>query len=72
VFSVAGGYQRYYSSGARPVSVPFLGESLGFLWQLTGRWALLPELGGAYTPTGNFMSEDSRLFHVGLAVLYTR
>lgn len=72
VFSVVGGYQRYYSSGARPVSVPFIGDSLGFLWQINGRWALLPELGFAYTPTGNFMSEDSRLFHGGLAVLYTR
>lgn len=72
VFSIVGGYQRYYASGARPVSVPFIGDSLGFLWHLRGRWALLPELGAAYTPTGNFMSEDSRLFHVGLAVLYTR
>lgn len=72
VVSVAGGYQRYYASGARPVSVPFIGESLGFLWQINSRWALLPELGAAYTPTDNFMSDDSRLFHAGVAVLYTR
>ncbi|CAN5917147.1 hypothetical protein BH11MYX3_BH11MYX3_06180 [soil metagenome] len=72
VFSITGGYQRYYSSGARPVGVPFIGDSVGFLWQLGKRWALLPEAGVAYTPTGNFMSEDSRLFHVGVAVLWTR
>jgi len=72
VWSIAGGYQRWYASGARPVGVPFVGQSLGFLWQLTDRWALLPELASAYTPTPNFMTEDSRLFHVGVAVLYTR
>ena len=72
VLSVAGGYQRYYASGARPVSVPFIGESLGFLFQINSRWALLPEVGAAYTPTDNFMSSDSRLFHAGVVVMYTR
>ncbi|HWO23927.1 MAG TPA: hypothetical protein VNO30_34530 [Kofleriaceae bacterium] len=72
VVSVTGGYQRWYSSGARPVDVPFVGESLGFVWQLTKRWALLPEVGTAYTPTKNMMTDDSRLFHAGLAVIWSR
>jgi hypothetical protein len=72
VVSVNGGYQRWYSSGARPVDVPFVGESLGFLWQLSDRWALLPEVGTAYTPAKNMMTDDSRLFHVGVAVLWNR
>ena len=72
VVSLDAGYQRWYSSGARPVSVPFAGESLGFLWQLGRRWALLPEIGTGYTPTQNFMTSDSRLFHAGIAVLWTR
>ena len=72
VFSVTGGYQRWYSSGARPVEVPFIGDSLGFRWQVSRAWALLPEVGVAYTPTGNFMTDDSRLFHVGIAALWTR
>jgi hypothetical protein len=72
VVSVTGGYQRWYSSGARPVAVPFVGESLGFVWQLSQRWALLPEVGTAYTPVKNMMTDDSRLFHAGVAVLWNR
>ena len=72
VVSVNGGYQRWYSSGARPVDVPSVGESLGFLWQVSKRWALLPEVGSAYTPVKNLMNDDSRLFHVGIAAMWNR
>lgn len=72
VWSLVGGYQRWYSSGARPVEVPFLGDSLGFLWQINDRWALLPEAGVAWTSTRNFMTDETRLFHMGLAVVYSR
>jgi len=72
VLSLSGGYQRYYSSGARPVGVPFLGQSLGFLWQFKRRWALLPELGSARTTTPNFMTDETRLFHAGIALVHTR
>ena len=72
VYSVIGGYQKWYSSGASPVEVPFIGQSLGFLWQINSRWALLPEAGNAYTPTRNFMAEHTRLFHLGIAVMYSR
>ena len=72
VVSVTGGYQRWYSSGARPVDVPFVGPSLGFLWQIKQRWALLPEIGSAYTPMKSTMSDESRLFHAGVAVVWSR
>jgi hypothetical protein len=72
VYSIAGGYQRWYSSGARPVGIPFLGQSLGFLWQIGKRWALLPEVGQAATTTKNFMTDETRLFHLGIAVMYSR
>lgn len=72
VVSVTGGYQRWYSSGARPVDVPFVGPSLGFLWQIKDRWALLPEIGSAYTPMKSTMSDESRLFHAGVAVVWNR
>ena len=72
VLSIDGGYHRAYSSGAKPVGIPFIGESIGFRWQLTRRWALLPEVGTAVTPTENFRTEDSRLFHAGIAVLWSR
>ena len=35
-------------------------------------WALLPEVGAAYTPMQNFRTMDSRLFHVGVAATSTR
>jgi len=72
VWSVVGGYQKWYSSGAHPVEVPFIGQSIGFLWQFKNRWALLPEAGSAYTPTRNFMTDETRLFHFGIAVVYSR
>jgi hypothetical protein len=72
VLSIDGGYHRLYSSGAQPVNLPYIGESIGFRWQLGRSWALLPEIGGAWTPASNFMTEDSRLFHLGIAALWTR
>jgi len=69
VLSLAGGYQRWYSSGAQPVDVPFIGDSIGFVWRFGKHWALHPEAGLAWTPTRNFMTEDSRLFHLGIAVV---
>lgn len=72
VVSVNGGYQRWYSSGARPVDVPFVGQSLGFVWQVRRRLALLPEIGSAFTPVKNSMTDDSRLFHAGVAVIWNR
>jgi hypothetical protein len=72
VLSVDGGYHRLYSSGAQPVNIPYIGQAIGFRWQIGRTWALLPELGSAWTPAANFMTEDSRLFHVGIAALWTR
>jgi hypothetical protein len=72
VLSVVGGYQRWYSSGAHPVGIPFIGDSIGFVWQLGRSWALLPEAGIAWSSTQDAMSDSSRLFHLGIAVLWTR
>jgi hypothetical protein len=72
VFAVTGGYQRYYESGAHPVGVPFLGDSIGFLYQISDHWGVMHEAGFAYTPTDNFMTESSRLFHMGIALTWTR
>jgi hypothetical protein len=71
VLSLDAGFQRLYSSGARPVDIPYAGASIGFVWQIARTWALLPEAGADLSPTGNFMTEHSRLFHVGLAALWT-
>lgn len=70
--SLDAGFERIYGSGARPVDLPYAGVSLGFVWQIARSWALLPEVGGEWSPTPNFMTEHSRLFHLGLAVMWTR
>jgi hypothetical protein len=72
VLSADIGYQRVYSSGARPVDVPFAGTSLGFVWQVARSWAILPEVGVERTPTMNIITDDSRLFHVGIAAIWRR
>ena len=72
VLSLDAGYQRLYASGARPVGIPYVGDSLGFVWQVGRSWALLPEIGVAWSPTQNFMTDQSRLFHVGIAALIRR
>ena len=72
VLSIDGGYQRVYSSGAQPVDIPSIGQTIGFRWQVADAWALLPEVGTAWTPVSNAFSEQSRLFHVGIAALWTR
>jgi hypothetical protein len=69
VLSPAVGVQRWYGTGARPVTLPFAGASLGFVWQVSRRVALLPEATWADTPARNFMTSSSRLFHVGVAVV---
>src|SRR5262249_49939265 len=61
VLSIVGGYQRWYSSGAQPVGIPFIGDSIGFVWQIARAWALLPEAGVAWSSTPNAMSETTRL-----------
>lgn len=70
VVSATGGYQRWYSSGARPIGIPFVGESLGFIWQVKRNFALFPEVGTAWSPTRNFMTDDSKLFQLGVAVMW--
>ena len=72
VLSIDGGYQRVYSSGAMPVDIPSIGQTIGFRWQIAREWSLLPELGTAWTPVSNAFTEQSRLFHVGIAALWTR
>ena len=66
VFSIDGGYQRLVlercAAGRRAVHRRLDRLSAG---RSASRWALLPEVGARYTPTRNFMTEDSRLFHVG-------
>jgi hypothetical protein len=69
VVSPTVGVQRWYGTGARPVTLPFAGASLGLVWQVRRRVALLPEVTWADSPARNFMTSSSKLFHLGLAVV---
>jgi hypothetical protein len=71
VLSPTVGLERWYSTGAQPINLPFAGASLGLLWQVSPRIALLPETTWADSSARNFMTENSRLFHVGIAVVVT-
>ena len=65
-------YQRIYASGARPVTVPAAGASLGAVLRLSQRWDLMPEVMWSGSPTSNFMDGNSELFHAGIAFAYRR
>jgi hypothetical protein len=69
VLSPTVGAQRWYGTGAVPVNLPFAGASLGFSWQVSRRVALMPEATWAESSARNYMTSNSRLFHVGLAVV---
>ena len=61
-------WQRWYSMGAAPVDFPAAGLSLGYRWQFSRRYALMPELGWAYSPTGANAYDESTLLHFGIAL----
>ena len=65
-------YQRIYASGARPVALPAAGVSVGAVLRLSQRWDLMPEVMWSGSPTRNFMSGTSELFHAGIAFAYRR
>ena len=72
VVSADVGFERVYSSGAKPVDVPYAGGSIGFLWQIGKTWSLLSEIGSDISPTGNFMTAHSKLFHAGITAVWAR
>ena len=72
VLSPYGSWQRWYSEGTSPVDVPALGTSVGFYWQITRRVALHPELAMAWTPVVINNRGDTRLGHLGIAVVFGR
>ncbi len=65
-------WQRWYSQSARPLDVPSLGSSLGFHWQLSQRFALLPEVSWSYSPLKRDTTDETILLHTGIALVYSR
>lgn len=65
-------WQRWYSQSARPLDIPSIGTSVGFHWQLTRRFALLPEMSWSWSPTAWDKADETVLLHAGIAVVYSR
>lgn len=65
-------WQRWVSTGARPIDIASVGMSIGYRWQFATRYALMPELGVASTPTEFAGRGKSALGHVGLALIIGR
>jgi hypothetical protein len=72
VIAPAVAWQRWYSTGARPVDVPSLGVSLGYRWQISQRFALMPEMTLASSPTALAGFGDTAMAHVGIALVFGR
>lgn len=62
-------WQRWYSMGANPVDYPAAGVSLGYRWQFSRRYALLPEVGWAYSPTDGNSAAETVMLHAGVALV---
>lgn len=65
-------WQRWYSSGARPVDIPSLGASLGWRWQVSQRFAIFPELSFAKSGTALAQFDNTALLHAGVALVFGR
>lgn len=65
-------WQRWYATGAHPVDIPSFGASLGYRWQISPRFALLPEISGATSPTAMSGFGETGLVHLGIALVFGR
>jgi hypothetical protein len=71
VFGPRVGWQRWYSSGARPVDVPQIGSSLAYAWGVRPSLTVMPELSLLYSPTPvEGRATGSVLFSFALGFLF--
>ena len=62
--------QLWTSAGSNEVWVPVGGLSLGFVWKLGQRFALVPEIAAYRTPVAIDYSRGSQMLHFGVGFLY--
>lgn len=72
IFSPQVSAQVLYSHGAAPVLAPAGGTSLGWLWQRLPSQAVMIEATALFTNRGVEGKVGTALFHVGIALLWTR
>jgi hypothetical protein len=64
------GLQLWTSAGSNEVWVPTTGLSLGFVWRLGARFALVPEVAAYRAHVEIDHSRGTTMIHVGLGMLY--
>jgi hypothetical protein len=64
------GLQLWTSAGSNEVWAPMFGLSLGFVWRLGKRFALVPEAAAYRTDVKIDYSRGSQMFHLGIGFLY--
>jgi hypothetical protein len=64
------GVQLWTSAGANAVWAPMVGLSLGFVWRIGQRFALVPEAAAYRTDVKIDYSRGSQMFHLGIGFLY--
>jgi hypothetical protein len=64
------GVQLWTSAGANEVWAPMVGLSIGFVWRIGQRFALVPEAAAYRTSVRIDYSEGSQMFHLGIGFLY--
>jgi hypothetical protein len=62
--------QLWTSAGSNEVWVPVAGLSLGFVWRLGQRFALVPEIAAYRAAVAIDASRGSQMIHVGIGMLY--
>jgi hypothetical protein len=70
VVSPEAGLQLWTSAGSTPIWAPMGGLTLGFVWRLGQRFALVPEVSAYRTPVAIDYSRGSQMIHVGIGFLY--
>lgn len=67
------GWQRWYSTGARPVDVPQVGTTIGYAWAVRPTFTVMPELSWLYSPVEvNGMDGGTALFSFGIGFVFDR
>jgi hypothetical protein len=70
VISPEAGLQLWTSAGSTPIWAPMAGLTLGFVWRLGQRFALVPEVSAYRSSVAIDYSRGSQMVHVGLGALY--
>jgi len=70
VLAPEAGLQLWTSAGSNEIWAPMLGLSLGFVWRIGQRFAIVPEAAAYRADVRIDYSRGSQMFHLGIGFLY--